>query len=80
MKTNSQKANQGATSVEYVLKALWQSEYQGRFRQYRLAMVLLADAGLEFGMTVWSRRLVEEVMPQVDHVLFLKFRCQTNLV
>ena len=28
-------------------------------------MVLLADLGLEFGMTVRSRKLVEEVMPQV---------------
>ncbi|KAL5529052.1 hypothetical protein ACEPAG_5026 [Sanghuangporus baumii] len=59
------KANQGATSMDYVLKALWQSEYQGRFRQYRLAIVLLADAGLEYGMTVWSKKSVEEIMPQV---------------
>ncbi|EJD06020.1 uncharacterized protein FOMMEDRAFT_166316 [Fomitiporia mediterranea MF3/22] len=59
------KVNQGASSVDHILKALWQSEYQGRFRLYRLAMILLADVGLEFGMTVWSRRLVEEVLPQL---------------
>lgn len=58
-------ANQGWTAIDHILKAIWQSEYQGRFRLYRLAAVLLADAGLEFGMTLWSRKLVEEVMPQV---------------
>lgn len=60
-----QKVNQSTTSIDHLLKALWHSEYQGRFHLYRLGMILLADAGLELGMTVWSKRLIEEVMPQV---------------
>ncbi|THH03854.1 hypothetical protein EW145_g5954 [Phellinidium pouzarii] len=73
-----QKVNQGITSVDHILKALWQSEYQGRFRLYRLAAILLADVGLEFGMTVWSRRLAEEVMPQIisgDDLELRAFAC-----
>jgi len=59
------KVDQSVTSSDHLLKALWQSEYQGRFGTYRLAIILLADMGLELGMTASSRRLMEEIMPQV---------------
>lgn len=36
-----------------------------RFDLYRAALVLLADVGLEFGLTKWCRRIIEEIMPQV---------------
>ncbi|KAI0362002.1 hypothetical protein OH77DRAFT_1416202 [Trametes cingulata] len=53
------------TAVDQLLTALWHAEYQGRYALYRTAVVLLADVGLEFGMTNWSRRILDEVMPQI---------------
>lgn len=45
---------------------------------YRLAIVLLADASLEFGMKVWSRRLIEEIMPQVRPTTIESITYSTN--
>ncbi|TDL27540.1 hypothetical protein BD410DRAFT_875728 [Rickenella mellea] len=70
--------DQATTAIEPLLRALWQSEYTGRFRVYRLAVIMLADVGLEFGMTLWSKRLVEEVMPQIisgDDLELRAFSC-----
>ncbi|KAI0374802.1 hypothetical protein BV20DRAFT_986672 [Pilatotrama ljubarskyi] len=53
------------TSLDQLLTALWHAEYQGRYALYRTAVVMLADVGLEFGMTKWSRRILDEVMPQI---------------
>ncbi|PAV23210.1 imaginal discs arrested [Pyrrhoderma noxium] len=74
----ARKVNQSTTSVDHILKGIWQSEYQGRFRSYRLSTILLADVGLEFGMTVWSRKLMEEIMPQIingDDIELRAFGC-----
>ncbi|KAM5535233.1 hypothetical protein V8D89_011169 [Ganoderma adspersum] len=56
---------QSHASVDQLLTALWHAEYHGRYNLYRTAIVLLADAGLEFGMTKWCKRLIDEVMPQI---------------
>lgn len=56
---------QSHASVDQLLTALWHAEYHGRYNLYRTATILLADAGLEFGMTKWCKRLIDEVMPQV---------------
>ena len=56
---------QAQTAIEPLLTSLWHSEFQQRFGVYRAALILLADVGLQFGLTRWSRRIVEEVMPQV---------------
>jgi anaphase-promoting complex subunit 5 len=61
----NQRSNQVASAIEPLLKALWQSEFQGRLHLYRVAVVLMADIGLEFGMTKGSRRILEEIFPQV---------------
>ncbi|THH12641.1 hypothetical protein EW146_g7506 [Bondarzewia mesenterica] len=45
------QADQGAVSVEKLLRALWHAEFQCRFGSYRTGIILLADVGLEFGMT-----------------------------
>ncbi|KAI0046097.1 hypothetical protein FA95DRAFT_1560450 [Auriscalpium vulgare] len=59
------RVDQAVTSVEPLLKALWYSEFQCRYGSYRTGIILLADVGLEFGMTKRSQRIVEEIMPQV---------------
>ncbi|KAI0781023.1 hypothetical protein BD413DRAFT_501848 [Trametes elegans] len=59
------EVDQSHTCVDQLLTALWHAEYQGRYALYRTAIVLLADVGLEFGMTKWSRRILDEVMPQI---------------
>ncbi len=59
---------QSHASVDQLLTALWHAEYHGRYNLYRTAIILLADVGLEFGMTKWCKRLLDEVMPQVGAV------------
>ncbi|KAF8258613.1 hypothetical protein EI94DRAFT_1621071 [Lactarius quietus] len=51
--------------VEQLLRALWHSEFQCRYGSYRTGIILLADIGLEFGMTKHCKRILEEIMPQV---------------
>ena len=60
-----QMCEQSHASVDQLLTALWHAEYHGRYNLYRTAIILLADVGLEFGMTKWCKRLMDEVMPQV---------------
>ncbi|KAI9064349.1 hypothetical protein FKP32DRAFT_1716212 [Trametes sanguinea] len=78
------KADHAHTCVDQLLNALWHAEYQGRYGLYRTAVVMLADIGLEFGMTQWCRRILDEVMPQVisendleqkGYALFTLARC-----
>ncbi|OCH95526.1 hypothetical protein OBBRIDRAFT_816439 [Obba rivulosa] len=57
--------DQAHTCIELLLTALWYAEFQGRYGLYRTAIILLADVGLEFGMTKWCRRILEEIMPQI---------------
>jgi hypothetical protein len=61
-----QQVGQASTAVEQLLRALWHSEFQCRFGSYRTAIILLADVGLKFGMTKRSKRVLEEIMPQVS--------------
>lgn len=60
-----QEKRQAHQYVEPLLRALWHAEFQQRWGLYRVALVMLADVGLEFGMTKWSRRLIEDILPQV---------------
>ncbi|KAI0306373.1 hypothetical protein B0F90DRAFT_1814283 [Multifurca ochricompacta] len=59
------QVGQAATTVEQLLRALWHSEFQCRYASYRTGIILLADVGLEFGMTQRCKRILEEIMPQV---------------
>ncbi|GJE95105.1 hypothetical protein PsYK624_112850 [Phanerochaete sordida] len=61
----AKEARQAPGAVAPLLNVLWHAEFQQRFGSYRTALVLLADVGLEYGMTAWCRRLLEDVMPQV---------------
>ena len=65
-----QQVGQAATAVEQLLRALWHSEFQCRYGSYRTAIILLADVGLEFGMTKRCKRILEEIMPQVSGPIF----------
>jgi hypothetical protein len=57
--------------VDKLLVALWHAEFQCRYGLYRSGLILLADISLEFGMTKKSRRMLEEIMPQVCQVILL---------
>jgi hypothetical protein len=70
-----QRYDEHTSSIEQLLKALWHSEFQGRLQLYRTAIILLADVGLHFGMTYRSRRILEEIMPQVGALLFIRIAC-----
>lgn len=62
--------------IDHLLKALWYSEFLCRFSLYRTAIIILADIGLEFGMTQKSRQIIEEIMPQVSvKLLFFLTEC-----
>lgn len=60
-----QGVDQAHACVEQLLKAIWHAEFLCRFGLYRTAIILLADIGLEFGMTKWCRKIIDEIMPQV---------------
>jgi hypothetical protein len=66
----SKQVGQASTAVEQLLRALWHSEFQGRYGSYRTAIILLADVGLEFGMTKRCKRILEEIMPQVSGLIY----------
>ncbi|EKM55387.1 uncharacterized protein PHACADRAFT_208907 [Phanerochaete carnosa HHB-10118-sp] len=61
----AKQVKQVQNTVESLLNVVWHAEFQQRFGSYRTALVLLADVGLEYGMTKWCRRLIEDIMPQV---------------
>ena len=43
--------------------------------------MLLADVGLEFGMKMWSKRLIDEILPQVNisSIMGLVIRLLTSM-
>ncbi|TFY82669.1 hypothetical protein EWM64_g1341 [Hericium alpestre] len=59
------QVDQAAMSVEQLLKALWHAEFQCRYGTYRTGIIMLAEIGLEFGMTKRCRRILDEIMPQI---------------
>lgn len=62
--------DQAQTAVEHLLRGLWDSEFLCRLNHYRTGIILLADIGLEFGISKRSKRILEEIMPQVVHFFF----------
>ena len=62
---STQDTDQSTYTIERLLTALWHAEYQFRFNYYRTGMIMLADIGLEFGMTKRSQQIVESILPQV---------------
>ncbi|KAG1905687.1 armadillo-type protein [Suillus fuscotomentosus] len=59
------RRGQAVAAIQPLLQALWQAEFQGRFPLYRLGMTLLADVGLEFGMSEHCQQLILGIMPQI---------------
>ncbi|KAI5899674.1 uncharacterized protein SCHCODRAFT_02605806 [Schizophyllum commune H4-8] len=57
--------DQASYTMDSLLSAVWHTEFLGRMDFYRPAIMLLADVSLEFEMARRSRRLIEEIMPQV---------------
>lgn len=51
--------------MEQLLNSIWNAEFMFRMPLYRTGILLLADIGLEFGMTKKSQRIIEEILPQV---------------
>ncbi|EDR14280.1 uncharacterized protein LACBIDRAFT_305954 [Laccaria bicolor S238N-H82] len=59
------QTDQAQTAVEHLLRGLWDSEFLCRLNHYRTGIILLADIGLEFGISKRSKRILEEIMPQI---------------
>ncbi|KIL69717.1 hypothetical protein M378DRAFT_68525 [Amanita muscaria Koide BX008] len=57
--------DQASATIEHLLRALWHSEFLCHYDSYRIGIILLADIGLEFGMTKRCRRILDEVMSQI---------------
>ncbi|KAG9318449.1 hypothetical protein JVU11DRAFT_540 [Chiua virens] len=62
---HARRRGQAVTAIQPLLQSLWHAEFQGRFPLYRVGTILLADIGLEFGMTKHCKRLLEGILPQV---------------
>lgn len=56
---------QSPTAVHHLLTSLWHSEFLLRLNLYRTSIIMLADVGLELGLTKRSRRMLERIMPQL---------------
>ena len=74
-----QQHDKAVSGVEHLLRALWHSEFLCRFNLYRTGIILLADVGLEFGMSKRSKQLLEEIMPQVRGSFFKISQSQFDL-
>ncbi|KAG6890724.1 hypothetical protein C0995_005097 [Termitomyces sp. Mi166 len=59
------RCDQATSAIDQLLKALWHSEFLTRFSDYRTAIILLADVSIEFHLPKRSRRILEEIMPQI---------------
>ncbi|KAJ7470732.1 hypothetical protein FB451DRAFT_1254671 [Mycena latifolia] len=59
------QCDQATSAIDGLLTALWHSEFLGRLNLYRTGIILLADVGLDYGMSKRSRRILEEIMPQI---------------
>ncbi|KAF8350736.1 hypothetical protein F5887DRAFT_940689 [Amanita rubescens] len=59
------QCEQASATVEHLLRALWHSEFLCHFDSYRIGIVLLADIGLEFGMSKRCKLILDEIMPQI---------------
>ncbi|KAF8636546.1 hypothetical protein AX17_003358 [Amanita inopinata Kibby_2008] len=57
--------DQATTAIEHLLRALWHSEFLCHYDFYRIGVILLADIGLEFGMSKRCRHMLNDIMPQV---------------
>ncbi|KAJ7709939.1 armadillo-type protein [Mycena rosella] len=57
--------DQATSAIDGLLTALWHSEFLGRLNLYRTGIILLADVGLDYGMSKRSRRILEDIMPQI---------------
>ena len=67
LKFRLKDCEQASATVEHLLRALWHSEFLCHFDSYRIGIILLADIGLEFGMSKRCQQILDEVMPQVSH-------------
>ncbi|KAK0500607.1 hypothetical protein EDD18DRAFT_1348017 [Armillaria luteobubalina] len=56
---------QSPTAIHHLLTSLWHSEFLLRLNLYRTSIIMLADVGLELGLTKRSRRMLERIMPQL---------------
>ncbi|KAG6818143.1 hypothetical protein H0H87_000048 [Tephrocybe sp. NHM501043] len=59
------RCDQATSSIEQLLKSLWQSEFLTRFNDYRTGVILLADITIEFHLPKRSQKILEEIMPQI---------------
>ncbi|KAF8741003.1 hypothetical protein AX14_006207 [Amanita brunnescens Koide BX004] len=59
------RCEQASATVEDLLRALWHSEFLCHFDSYRIGIILLADIGLEFGMSRRCQQILDEIMPQI---------------
>ncbi|KAG7098994.1 hypothetical protein E1B28_000880 [Marasmius oreades] len=59
------ECDHASVAIEPLLTALWHAEFLFRIHYYRTGMILLADVGLEFGLSRQCKRMVENIMPQV---------------
>ena len=69
------QCEQASATVEDLLRALWHSEFLCHFDSYRIGIILLADIGLEFGMSRRCQEILDEIMPQVSCYGFIMLIC-----
>lgn len=52
-------------ALKPLMEAIWTAEIRGMFRYYRIAVVLLADIGINLNLSHTGLAWIEEIFPQV---------------
>ena len=62
----SQARDQPIPALRPLMEAIWSAEIRGMFSYYRIAVVLLADIGLDMNLSLTCLAWLDEVFPQVS--------------
>jgi len=56
-------------ALKPLMEAIWTAEIRGMFRYYRIAVVLLADIGIDLNLGLTGLSWIEEIFPQVRRMV-----------
>lgn len=68
-RSQSQSQGLAVPAIKPLMEAIWSAEVRGMFSYYRIAVVLLADIGIDLNLSHTCLGWIEEILPQVYYTL-----------
>lgn len=68
-RSQSQSQGLAVPAIKPLMEAIWSAEVRGMFSYYRIAVVLLADIGIDLNLSHTCLGWIEEILPQVRYHL-----------